>query len=193
MLALTASWSIDRTIHKDWAEIAEHWVTVLALFAGGGWVLYQYVIRRSEATALSISVSNQVSEYADDRRLVFVDVVLRNTGLISLEASTKTSDEIFREYGDWGFSVSSKDRSKFVPRGLNTASKERGELTVVDAARLEWLPNIYEGDTQRYLKLKPLYHDPAPPGNPRKGFVTMLCWAPPGWSDARMVHHPVFE
>ena len=100
---------------------------------------------------------------------------------------------VFREYGDWGFSVSAKDRTKHVLRGLNTASSARGELTVVDSTRLEWLPNIYEGDTQRYLKLKPLYHDPAPPGDPRKGFVTMLCWAPPGWSDARMVHHTVFE
>jgi hypothetical protein len=100
---------------------------------------------------------------------------------------------IFREYGDWGFSVGDKDRAKFIPRGLNTASKEKGELTVVDASRMEWMPNIYEGDTQRFLKLKPLYHDPAPPDDPRKGFITLLCWAPPGWSDDRMVHHPVFE
>ena len=89
---------------------------------------------------------------------------------------------IFREYGDWGFTRSEKDRSRFVPRGLNTSSTEPGMLTVVDVARLEWLPNIYEGDTQRYLKLKMLYHDPAPPDNPRKGFMTMMCWAPPGWA-----------
>lgn len=100
---------------------------------------------------------------------------------------------IFREFGDWGFSVSDKDRAAFVPRGMNTASKARGELTVVDASRMEWMPNIYEGDTQRFLKLKVLYHDPSPPDNPQKGFISLLCWAPPGWSDDRMVHHPVFE
>lgn len=100
---------------------------------------------------------------------------------------------LFREYGDWGFTVSDKNRSRFVPRGLNTSSTEPGRLTLVDVARLDWLPNIYEGDTQRYLKLKALYHDPAPADNPRKGFLTMVCWAPPGWSDSRLVHHPVFE
>jgi hypothetical protein len=100
---------------------------------------------------------------------------------------------LFREYGDWGFSVSKKDRSDFIPRGGNTASQEQGELTVVDTSRMEWMPNVYEGDTQRFLKLKLLYHDPAPADANDKGFVTMLAWAPPGWSDNRMVHHPVFE
>jgi len=100
---------------------------------------------------------------------------------------------IFREYGDWGFSLSKKNRSDFIPRGGNTASDEQGELTVVDTSRMEWMPNVYEGDTQRFLKLKLLYHDPAPDDANDKGFVTMLAWAPPGWSDNRMVHHPVFE
>jgi len=111
----------------------------------------------------------------------------------SMTVRAGTEALLFREYGEWGFSVSAKNRSKFVPRGANTLSKEPGQLTVVDVARLEWLPNIYEGDTQRYLKLKMLYHDPAPPEDPRRGFLTMVCWAPPGWSDARLVHHPVFE
>jgi hypothetical protein len=116
-------------------------------------------------------------------------------GLRVPDMSVKAGTEVllFREYGDWGFTVSARNRSRFVPRGLNTASKEPGQLTVVDVARLEWMPNIYEGDTQRYLKLKALYHDPAPPDNPRQGFLTMVCWAPPGWSDSRLVHHPVFE
>ncbi|MBM4196261.1 MAG: DUF4437 domain-containing protein [Gammaproteobacteria bacterium] len=111
----------------------------------------------------------------------------------AMTADAGTEVLLFREYGDWGFSVSKKNRSKFVPRGLNTLSKEPGSLTVVDVARLDWLPNIYEGDTQRYLKLKMLYHDQAPPDQPRRGFMTMICWAPPGWSDSRLVHHPVFE
>jgi hypothetical protein len=100
---------------------------------------------------------------------------------------------IFREYGDWGFSLSKKDRSDFIPRGGNTGSNEPGEVTIVDTSRMEWMPNVYEGDTQRFLKLKLLYHDPAPEDDATKGFVTMLAWAPPGWSDNRMVHHPVFE
>lgn len=116
-------------------------------------------------------------------------------GLRVPPVAVKAGTEIllFREYGDWGFTVSDRNRSRFVPRGLNTSSTEPGRLTLVDVARLDWLPNIYEGDTQRYLKLKALYHDPAPADNPRKGFLTMVCWAPPGWSDSRLVHHPVFE
>lgn len=110
---------------------------------------------------------------------------------MSVEAGTEVL--IFREYGDWGFSLSKKDRADFIPRGGNTASEEPGELTVADTARMEWMPNAYEGDTQRFLKLKLLYLDPAPEGENDKGFVTMLAWAPPGWSDDRMVHHPVFE
>lgn len=100
---------------------------------------------------------------------------------------------MFREYGDWGFSVSRKNRAKFVSRGGNTASRAQGELTIVDSSRMEWMPNAYEGDTQRFLKLKLLYLDPASPKNNNTGFVTMVAWAPPGWSDNRMVHHPVFE
>ena len=100
---------------------------------------------------------------------------------------------LFREYGDWGYSVADTNSSDFVARGGNTASNQPGELTVVDTGRLEWMPNIYEGDTQRFLKLKLLYEDPAPEDDNTKGFVTLLCWAPPGWSDNRMVHHPVFE
>ncbi len=100
---------------------------------------------------------------------------------------------LFREYGDWGFSKSDSDRDKFVSRGGNTASSEPGELTVLDTSRMDWMPNVYEGDTQRFLKLKLLYLDPASPDNNNSGFVTMLAWAPPGWSDNRMVHHPVFE
>lgn len=111
----------------------------------------------------------------------------------ALSVKQGTEVLLFRELQDWGFTASSRDRAGFVPRGLNTASDERGLLTIVDTTRMEWMPNIYEGDQQRFLKLKLLYHDPAPKNDPEKGFVTMMCWAPPGWSDDRLVHHPVFE
>jgi hypothetical protein len=110
-----------------------------------------------------------------------------------IEVDAGTEVLMFREYGDWGFSVSRKNRTKFVSRGGNTASRAQGELTIVDSHRMEWMPNAYEGDTQRFLKLKLLYLDPASPTNNNTGFVSMMAWAPPGWSDNRMVHHPVFE
>jgi hypothetical protein len=116
-------------------------------------------------------------------------------GLLVPQMSVAKGTEIllFREYGDWGFSKSKKNRDKLVLRGGNTASSEPGELTIIETHRMEWMPNVYEGDTQRFLKLKLLYHDPAPEDDNKKGFVTMLAWAPPGWSDNRLVHHPVFE
>jgi hypothetical protein len=110
-----------------------------------------------------------------------------------IEVQEGTDILLFREYGDWGFDVSDKDKSEFVPRGGNTASDEPGELTIVDSNKMEWMPNVYEGDTQRFLKLKPMFIDPASPDNNNTGFVSMVCWCPPGWSDNRMVHHPVFE
>jgi len=100
---------------------------------------------------------------------------------------------VFREYGDWGFSVSEKDRSDFIPQGGNTVSKKPGEITMIDTFSMKWMPNIFEGDTQWELMLKMLYRDPPDPENNRTGFVTMLAWAPPGWGDDRLVHHPVFE
>ncbi|MBK6599471.1 MAG: DUF4437 domain-containing protein [Proteobacteria bacterium] len=111
----------------------------------------------------------------------------------TMEVAAGTDVLLFREYGDWGFSFSTKNRSRFISRGGNTASNEPGELTVVDTDRQEWMPNLYEGDTQRFLKLKLLFADPPSPDNNNSGFVSLLCWAPPGWSDDRMVHHPVFE
>lgn len=116
-------------------------------------------------------------------------------GLRVPEFSVQQGTEVllFRELQDWGFSVSRRDRAGFIPRGLNTSSSEAGSITMLDTTRMEWMPNVYEGDQQRFLKLKLLYNDPAPANDPQKGFVTMLCWAPPGWSDDRLVHHPVFE
>lgn len=99
---------------------------------------------------------------------------------------------LFREYGDWGFSVSDRDRTDKITQGGNSISKKPGKLTVVDSNKFNWTPNIFEGDTQWELMLKMLYRDP-PKDDITKGFVTMLCWAPPGWSDDRMIHHPVFE
>ncbi len=110
-----------------------------------------------------------------------------------IEVQAGTTVLMFREYGDWGFTVGRKNRTKFVSRGGNTASRAQGELTIVDSHRMEWMPNAYEGDTQRFLKLKLLYLDPASPDDNNTGFVTMVAWAPPGWSDNRLVHHPVFE
>ncbi len=111
----------------------------------------------------------------------------------ALEVKEGTQLLVFREYGDFGFSLSDKDRSGDLPVGGNTVSSDRGELSLFDARSLEWLPNIYEGDSQRFLHIKILFRDPSPENDHTKGFVTMLGYAPPSWQDHKVAHHPCFE
>ena len=123
-------------------------------------------------------------------------------GLQIPELSVKEGTEIllFREYGDWGFSVSGKNRNSFVRRGGNTTSDQAGELTIVETAEMEWTEKAKEnwhgdqkGMKQADLRHKWLFRDPAPEKDPKKGFGTFLCWAPPGWNEHQLMHHPVFE
>ena len=53
---------------------------------------------------------------------------------------------IFREYGDWGFSVSESDKSEFIPEGGNTASEEPGKLTICDSAKMDSLSSGFQND-----------------------------------------------
>jgi hypothetical protein len=111
----------------------------------------------------------------------------------AMEAEEGTEVLLFREYGDFGFSRSDHDWSEPVRLGGNTVSDERGTLTLVSTEQRPWEPNIYEGDSQRFLHLKMLFRDPSPPDDHTKGFVTILAWAPPGWTDHKVAHHPCFE
>lgn len=105
---------------------------------------------------------------------------------------------IFREFADWGFSVSGGNRGGFVPRGGNTASDEPGELTIVQDTQAGWAANPYgtvsEQDFQRKLKLKILFHDPSPVRRDA-GWLTNLVWAPPGMDGTGhgVEHHHVCE
>lgn len=111
-----------------------------------------------------------------------------------IEVREGTELLLYREYGDFGFSSSAKDRDDFIRPGGNTVSSDRGELTLVNAhTDLKWSPNIYEGDSQRFLHLKLLYRDPSPEDDHTKGFVTLMAFAPPGWREHRLAHHPCFE
>ncbi len=106
---------------------------------------------------------------------------------------------IFREFADDGFSASDHNRAERLPRGGSTASDEPGELTVVKDAQRSWVTNIYgtasEGDFQRRLRLKILWHDAATPEHPRSGWLTNLCWALPGMDGTGhgVEHHHVSE
>ncbi len=113
--------------------------------------------------------------------------------IAELEVAEGTEVLLFREYGDFGFSVSDKDWSKEVAVGGNTVQTVKGELTKASVKGTQWLPNIYEGDSQRFLHVKPLFHDPSPADDHTKGFISLLAYAPPSWQDHKVAHHPVFE
>ncbi|MSO96748.1 MAG: DUF4437 domain-containing protein [Rhodospirillaceae bacterium] len=125
-------------------------------------------------------------------------------GLWVPQISVKEGAEIlvFREYGDWGFTRSDKPRVGFISKGGNTASADPGTFDIVETAKMKWhektdedfaMTHGTEGWPQGNLRHKWLFRDPAPEGDPTKGFGSLLCWAPPGWSDTRLMHHPVFE
>ena len=109
-----------------------------------------------------------------------------------LEVKEGTEVLVYREYGDFGFSLSKNDREKFIAHGGNTASHEPGALTIRDTHSMDWIDNIFV-DKPPGLKIKLLYHDPSPPGQFGEGFLTVYVYCAPGWQDHRMEHHPVFE
>lgn len=119
-----------------------------------------------------------------------------------ISAREGTEVLLYREYGDWGFTRADRPKPGFISQGGNTASKEPGTLTTIHTAKMQWaekkeedfaMTHGTEGWPQGNLRHKWLYRDPAPEGDPTKGFGALLCWAPPGWSDTRLMHHPVFE
>src|SRR5262245_33813535 len=85
----------------DWttvAEVVDHFVTAIAIVVGGGWVLYQYVIRRAGESGLSIEVETMVTPDASGSSRIFIDVRLKNSGQRRLEASTRAGAELATEF-----------------------------------------------------------------------------------------------
>lgn len=84
---------------NDIAEFVYHIAAAVAVIVGGGWVLYQYLIRRAGETGIGISVEAVVSAWSDAERLVFLDVLLRNIGNARLDASAASSSDLESEFG----------------------------------------------------------------------------------------------
>lgn len=91
----------------------------------------------------------------------------------------------WREYGDWGFDLTEKDRDFVRPDQ---------KLTVVSEDQ-PWLP-VEEGSPMRFdlggtpvpgLYIKMLHRDEL------TGFYTRLIKAKPGWKEHPLAHHPVYE
>jgi hypothetical protein len=112
----------------------------------------------------------------------------------AVSAAAGTEILLFREYGDERFTASSSNREAFIASGGNATDSRQGELTVVQTAEDEgWVANIYEGDAQSAMRLKIYYHDPSPPDDHARGWLTNLCRGPAGWFGPGLEHHPCFE
>ncbi|MBM9459246.1 DUF4437 domain-containing protein [Nocardioides sp. zg-536] len=83
----------------------------------------------------------------------------------------------WREYGT----------SRFTVGGARTP-QARGEVTLTDPREVEWRSTLeFVAGPLSPLYIKMLHHDP------ETGFYTRLIKAPVGWSEPRMLHHPVYE
>jgi hypothetical protein len=92
----------------------------------------------------------------------------------------------FREYGDWGFDVTTQSRLD---------APEHLDLVVRRSSQMPWIP-VEEGSPMRFdlggtpvpgLFIKLLFRDP------KTGFYTRLIKAKPGWREHPLAHHPCYE
>jgi hypothetical protein len=76
---------------------AEHLATALLIVVGGGWALYQFVLRRSFESALDIGVETRSTPY-EAVHLLSVEVTLENRGHRRLRAPACLTPSQIRDY-----------------------------------------------------------------------------------------------
>jgi len=78
--AIGPSSAIDR------ADLANKAITSFGLLAAGLWALFTFVLFRSGVTNLEMTIRPQVHPLRTDTRMLMIDVGLRNTGKVMVEA-----------------------------------------------------------------------------------------------------------
>jgi hypothetical protein len=68
------------------ADLVNKLITSLGLLAAGGWALYTFVLFRSAATSLDMSTAPEVRPFRSNLQMLTIDVTLRNTGKVVIEA-----------------------------------------------------------------------------------------------------------
>jgi len=112
-------------------------------------------------------------------------------GVLTPELSAKEGTEVllFREYGDWNFTLSNEHAAD---------KSEQAELVIKRTGEMDWydVEDPVNGSPMDFsrggtpvpgLFIKLLYRDPD------TGFYTRLIKAKPGWVEHPLAHHPVFE
>jgi hypothetical protein len=78
--------SIGPRLAADRADLANNAITSLGLLAAGLWALFTFVLFRSGVTNLEMTIRPQVQPLRADTRMLMIDVGLRNTGKVMVEA-----------------------------------------------------------------------------------------------------------
>jgi hypothetical protein len=87
----------------EFGDNAKDLADVVALFLGGGWVLYQYGVRRSGESGLSIGTEVRSKPFTNGLHLVAMEVALKNTGNCRITA--KPDELSATELGDLEHSI----------------------------------------------------------------------------------------
>ena len=78
--------SIGPNAAADRADLANNAITSLGLLAAGVWALFTFVLFRSGVTNLEMTIRPQVQPLRADTRMLMLDVGLRNTGKVMVQA-----------------------------------------------------------------------------------------------------------
>lgn len=95
IVAVVMLFTFDRGALGD----AEHAAKVIAILAGGLWVLYQFALRRAFESTVLLTIDVRIVPSATDYR-AFVEVGLTNTGNRRIYAAPKLSAEQCADYED---------------------------------------------------------------------------------------------
>lgn len=68
------------------ADLANNAITSLGLLAAGLWALFTFALFRSGVTNLEMTIRPQVQPLRTDSRMLMIDIGLRNTGKVMVEA-----------------------------------------------------------------------------------------------------------
>lgn len=109
-------------------------------------------------------------------------------GVVAPALKVKKGTEIlyFREYGDWQFEATDRDRDTV---------REDQKLVIKHSADMDWI-DVVDGSPMRFdlggtpvpgLYIKMLFRDE------KTGFYTRLIKAKPNWREHPLAHHPCYE
>lgn len=88
-LATIALWGAEVGEAKERSEILHNLLVALGVVVGGGWVLFQFAIKRAYETALEINFSTTCCPHGMSKYMVFIDCALRNPASRKLGARAK--------------------------------------------------------------------------------------------------------